>query len=72
MPGTQYRSVSILTNDSGLGDAMSTALFLMDYEEGKKLVDATENVEAMWVMNDVEKVYSDGFLDYTFDYEAEK
>ena len=72
MPGTKYRSVSILTNDSGLGDAMSTALFLMDYEEGKKLVDATENVEAMWVMNDGEQLYSDGFKDYTFDYEAEK
>ena len=72
MPGTKYRSVSIITNDSGLGDAMSTALFLMDYEEGKKLVDATENVEAMWVMNDGEQLYSDGFKDYTFDYEAEK
>lgn len=72
MPGTKYRSVSILTNDSGMGDAMSTALFLMDYEEGKKLVDATENVEAMWVMNDGEQLYSDGFKDYTFDYEAEK
>jgi thiamine biosynthesis lipoprotein len=72
MPGTKYRSVSILTDDSGLGDAMSTALFLMDYEEGKKLVEATENVEAMWVMNDGEQLYSEGFLDYTFEYEPQK
>lgn len=72
MPGTKYRSVSVLTNDSGLGDAMSTALFLMDYEDGKKLVEETENVEAMWVMNDGEQIYSDGFKNYTFDYEAEK
>ena len=72
MPGTKYRSVSIITDDSGLGDAMSTALFLMDYEEGKALVDSIENVEAMWVMNDGEQRYSDGFKDYTFDYEAEK
>ena len=72
MPGTNYRSVSIITNDSGLGDAMSTALFIMDYEEGKKLVEATENVEAMWVMPDGEQRYSNGFKDYTFDYEAEK
>lgn len=72
MPGTKYRSVSIITNDSGLGDAMSTALFIMDYEDGKKLVDATKNVEAMWVMNDGEQIYSDGFKAYTFEYESQK
>ena len=72
MPGTKYRSVSIITNDSGLGDAMSTALFILDYEEGKRLVEATEDVEAMWVMPDGEQRYSDKFKDYTFDYEAEK
>ncbi len=66
MPGTKYRSVSVITDDSGLGDAMSTALFLMDYEDGKKLVDSMKNVEAMWVMNDGEQLYSDGFKVYTY------
>ena len=66
MPGTKYRSVSVITDDSGLGDAMSTALFLMDYEEGKKLVDSVDNVEVMWVMNDGEQRYSDGFKAYTY------
>ena len=66
MPGTKYRSVSVLTDDSGLGDAMSTALFLMDYEEGVKLVESFSNVEAMWVMNDGEQRYSDGFKAYTY------
>ncbi len=72
MPGVNFKSVSVITNDSGLGDAFSTALFLMSYEEGKALVEKTENIEAMWVMPDGEQLYSSGFGDYTFDYEAEK
>ncbi len=66
MPGTKYRSVSVLTDDSGLGDAMSTALFLMSYEDGLALVKSMPNVEAMWVMPDGEQRYSDGFKSYTY------
>lgn len=66
MPGTRYRSVSVLTDDSGLGDAMSTALFLMDYEEGLELVKSIDNIEAMWVLPDGEQRYSDGFKAYTY------
>ena len=72
MPGVNFKSVSVITDDSGLGDAFSTALFLMSYEEGEKLVEKTENIEAMWVMPDGEQRYSSGFNDYTFDYETEK
>lgn len=68
MPGTKYRSVSVLTDNSGLGDAMSTTLFLMDYEEGKQLVESIENVEAMWVLPDGKQKYSSGFEEYTFEY----
>lgn len=72
MPGVNFKSVSVITDDSGLGDAFSTALFILSYEEGKALVEKTENVEAMWVMPDGEQRYSEGFNDYSFDYEAEK
>ena len=72
MPGTKYKSVSVITTDSGFGDAFSTALFLMDYEEGKALVEKTENIEAMWVMSDGEQCYSSGFQDYTFEYKLPK
>lgn len=65
-PGEKYMSVSVLTENSGLGDALSTSLFLMDYEEGKKLIESLENVEAMWVMPDGEQKYSEGFKNYTF------
>lgn len=68
MPGEKYRSVSVLTNDSGLGDAMSTALFIMDYGGGRNLVEATEGVEAMWVLQDGTQLYSSGFEKYTFEY----
>ncbi len=67
-PGEKYMSVSVLTENSGLGDALSTSLFLMDYEEGKKLVESLENVEVMWVMPDGEQRYSEGFQEYTFEY----
>lgn len=68
-PGTKYKSVSVITDDSGIGDAFSTALFLMDYEAGKRLVEETDNVEAMWVLPDGKQLYSSGFEEYTFEYE---
>ena len=72
MPAENFWSVSVLTNDSGLGDAYSTALFLMTYEEGLALVEGTDSLEAMWVMPNGEQRYSSGFEDYTFDYKAPK
>lgn len=68
MPGTNYLSVSVVTRDSGLGDALSTALFLMSEEEGRALIEATEGAEAMWVYPDGRQVYSEGFENYTFEY----
>lgn len=66
MPGTKYRSVTVLTKDSGLGDALSTSLFLTDCESGLQLVESTDNVEAMWVMPDGKQYYSSGFKAYTY------
>lgn len=60
MPGKYYRSVTIVTNDSGLGDFLSTTLFLLPFEEGKKLVNSLEGVEALWVMKNGEIKFSDG------------
>ena len=68
MPGENFMSVSVLAEDSGLGDAFSTSLFLMDIDEGKRLVEATDGVEAMWVLPDGELVYSSGFEAFTFEY----
>ena len=69
MPGTKYNSVSVITPDSGLGDALSTALFLMDEDEGRALIESIENTEAMWVLPDGSQVYSSGFENHTFEYQ---
>lgn len=60
-PGTDYLSVSIITKDSGVADALSTALFNMDLEEGKAFIEAYEGAEAMWILPDMSMVYSTGF-----------
>lgn len=56
-----FLSVSIICNDSGMGDGLSTALFCMDLEDGMALINSLEGVEAMWVAKDETKYYSDGF-----------
>lgn len=59
-PSGYWRSVSIVCEDSGLADALSTALFLMPYEEGKQLLESLGG-EAVWVDKDGNRYYSTGF-----------
>lgn len=59
-PGTFWRSVTIVCDDSGLSDALSTALFLLSREEGQLLLDQCD-AKAMWVDADGNQYYSPGF-----------
>ena len=59
-PGTLWRSVTIVCPDSGLADALSTALFLLPLEDGMALLQ-TCGAEAMWVDRDGTCRYSPGF-----------
>lgn len=52
MPADYFRAVSIWTEDSGLADILSTAVFCMPYDEGLKLVENLDDVEAMWIFKD--------------------
>ncbi len=61
MPGERYRSVSVLSAHSGQADGLSTALFLMDLEEGRQFVERLDGVEALWVLPDGTLQYSSGF-----------
>ena len=61
-PGRLWRAVTVVCPDSGLADALSTALFLLPMEEGQKLLDQCEST-AMWVDADGKLYYSDGFED---------
>ena len=64
MPSENFISVSILCNNSGLGDALSTALFCLSYEEGKTLIETIIDAEAMWVTKDGNITYSSGWKNY--------
>lgn len=64
MPSEYVSSVSILCNDSALGDALSTTLFNMPIEEGKKLVEGLDGVEAVWVDKEFNKTFSNGFEEF--------
>lgn len=62
-PSTLWRSVTILCEDSGLADALSTALFLLPLEEGQKLLEKTGAL-AMWVDREGSIFYSPDFENY--------
>ena len=64
MPAEGFVSVSVVCENSGLGDALSTALFCLTLEEGLALVDSTPDAEAMWVADDGTKTVSSGWNEY--------
>ena len=57
-PATNFHSVSIITEDSGVADCLSTTLFTLSYEEGLKVLDTYRNehpgtfIEAIWIMDE--------------------
>ena len=59
-PGKLWRAVTVVCPDSGLADALSTALFLLPVEEGQKLLTQCESY-AMWVDAEGKMYYSTGF-----------
>ncbi|HNW85702.1 MAG TPA: FAD:protein FMN transferase [Candidatus Limiplasma sp.] len=61
MPAEFVWAVSVVTQDSGLADALSTALFNLSIEDGKTLLQNYPNTEALWVTLDGQIVRSDGF-----------
>ncbi len=64
MPAEGFLSVSVLCKDSGLGDALSTALFCLTQEEGLALVESIPETEAMWITEDGNKTVSSGWNKY--------
>lgn len=59
-PADRWRAVTVLCLDSGLADALSTAIFNMDQAEGQTLLDRYEAC-ALWVAKDGTLLYSPGF-----------
>ncbi|WP_099470194.1 FAD:protein FMN transferase [Konateibacter massiliensis] len=61
MPADYFEAVSIVCEDSGMGDMLSTAIFNMPYEDGAKYIESLDGVEALWVFKDGSMKYSSGF-----------
>lgn len=61
MPAGYFTAVSIVCEDSGMADALSTSVFNMPYEEGLQLIEGLTNTEALWVFKDGTMKYSSGF-----------
>lgn len=58
-PADKWKSVTIICEDSGLADALSTALFVLSKEEGEKILEES-NAKAIWIGIDGKITYSDG------------
>ena len=59
-PSSYWRSVTIVCDDSGLADALSTALFLLPQSEGQALLDSC-GAEALWMDLEGNLHYSTNF-----------
>ena len=60
-PGDYYLAVTVLVEDSGFADFLSTTLFLLPYEESRAYIDTLPAAEALWVLPDGEVKVTDGF-----------
>lgn len=69
-PETKYRSATIITKDSTLADALSTSIFMMDYEEGLEFVEKfnaqfpDDVLEIVWVKDNEEAWYTGNGYSY--------
>ncbi|MEE0969985.1 MAG: FAD:protein FMN transferase [Clostridia bacterium] len=60
MPAEYFSSVTVVTPNSGLADALSTALFCMDYESGVKIAESFDGVHVLWILPDGTQLMTEG------------
>ena len=58
-PADYFESLTVVTKDSGLADALSTALFCMSYEDGLALAEKL-GVDVLWIFPDGDIRYTSG------------
>ncbi len=59
-PANNMKSVTVIGEDSGLCDILSTTLFLMDIDEGKEFI-KDYDVKVIWFTNDDQIIKSDNY-----------
>ena len=64
MPAEGWLSVSVLCKNSGMADALSTALFCLPQKEGLEMIETIEGAEALWVTPEGKKTFSSGWTQY--------
>lgn len=62
-PAAYFSSVTVVSGDSALADALSTALFCMSLDEGVELLKGLD-AQALWIFPSGEIEYSEGFSEY--------
>ena len=60
-PAAYFNGVTVLCSDSGLADCLTTGLFCQPLEDGMKIVESLDGVEAMWCTPDQQVVTSSGW-----------
>lgn len=63
-PSEHCASVTVVCENSGVADALSTALFNMSADEGIKFSECLDGVEVCYVTNEGELLYTSGFLSF--------
>jgi thiamine biosynthesis lipoprotein len=61
MPSEYFVAVSIICEDSGMADVLSTAIYNTPFDEGLALIESLDNTEALWIFHDGSRKYSSGF-----------
>lgn len=63
-PSEYFNAITIICKDSGMADALSTAVFNMPFEQGFELIEDLPDTEALWVLIDGKIKYSSNFQDF--------
>lgn len=63
-PTNYYQGVTILTNDSGVADTLSTAIFMMNSDEAIAFINSIPDTECILVLEDGSVISTEGFNDY--------
>lgn len=64
MPAVYFSAVTVITEDSGLADALSTALFCVDYDRGIEMLGKIDaRVDVIWITRDGRLIKTNGIVE---------